>query len=814
MKTLTPAARVYVIGVIILAAVILAVRLPGLEFEQPWLFLTLLVLSSASAAWKITLPLTTNVSTMSVSYAVDFASLLMLGWDQTLLVAAASAFSQCVLNRKEQPPLHRTLFSMAALVVTVAGAGLVFTWLSTPGADAVTAVARPLVGAATTYFLLNTGLIAVAIALASRQPVFSLWQTNFLWSAPSYFVGAGTAWLAVWTMNRVGLWLAPLTFAPIYLTYRTYRVYLGRLEAQRHVQETSDLHLATIEALAAAIDAKDQMTRVHIRRVQAYAAGLAEALALSPGEIQAVRTAALLHDIGKLAIPAHILSKPGPLTPEEFAKVRIHPQVGAEIIASVPFPYPVAPIVLSHHERWDGGGYPQGLAGDAIPIGARILSLVDYFDVATSERPYHAAAPLDRTLAMLRHEAGRALDPSLVELFISRLPEFAARFDAANIVPTEAGVAARATAAAAADVPNAFANIALAHQEIYALYEIAQTMGTRLSMSDTMELIASKLSAIVPWSGCALFVQEAGSSDLRCRFALGLDAPRLLDARVRAGEGLAGWVTRHRRALVNAAPRIEFEAAGLDGATTLSSAIVCPLEQNDRIVGALALYHVDPSRYTDDPGRLRAGVAEQTAAVVGNSLVFEQTQEESLTDPLTGLPNRRSLASRLSSEIARAERLRGGLAVIVLDVDGFKQINDTHGHSVGDLVLREIARTLLASLRTYDMCVRYAGDEFVIVLGDCPSDAAEAKRQELQRHIEDIAVLVDGKPVPVGASAGVAVFAHDGRTPDALLATADRRMYSDKALRRRFARATSAQLPPDWDPTDTAHVATRPTRPN
>ena len=165
----------------------------------------------------------------------------------------------------------------------------------------------------------------------------------------------------------------------------------------------------------------------------------------------------------------------------------------------------------------------------------------------------------------------------------------------------------------------------------------------------------------------------------------------------------------------------------LDGDTTLSSAIVCPLEQNGRIVGALALYHVDPSRYTDDHGRLLAVVAEQTAAVVGNSLVFEQTQEESLTDPLTGLPNRRSLASRLSSEIARAERTRGGLAVIVLDVDGFKQINDTHGHSAGDLVLREIARTLRGSLRTYDMCVRYAGDEFVVLLGDCQPDRIQGE---------------------------------------------------------------------------------------
>jgi hypothetical protein len=304
-------ARLYVAAVIVGGAAVLCSRVPGITFDQPGLFISLLVLSSASAAMKITLPLTTNVSTMSVSYAIDFASLLLLGVDQTLLVAAASALSQCVVNNREQNPLHRTLFSMATLVVTVASAGLAFTLLSAPDSDAITAVARPLVGAATVYFLVNTGLIAGAIALASNQSAIGIWQTNFLWSAPSYFVGAGAAALTAWAVRHVGFWLAPLTFAPIYLTYRTYRIYLGRLEAQRHVQETSDLHLATIEALAAAIDAKDQMTRVHIRRVQSLAAGLAEAMELSPGEVQAVRTAALLHDIGKLAIPAHILSKPG-----------------------------------------------------------------------------------------------------------------------------------------------------------------------------------------------------------------------------------------------------------------------------------------------------------------------------------------------------------------------------------------------------------------------------------------------------------------------------------------------------------------------
>jgi diguanylate cyclase (GGDEF)-like protein len=222
------------------------------------------------------------------------------------------------------------------------------------------------------------------------------------------------------------------------------------------------------------------------------------------------------------------------------------------------------------------------------------------------------------------------------------------------------------------------------------------------------------------------------------------------------------------------------------------TAIVCPLELGDRFIGTLALFHTEQALYTEDHRRVLARVGQQAAAVVNNALVFEQTQEESLTDPLTGLPNRRSMMARLSSEISRSERAHSQLAVIVLDVDGFKQINDSLGHAVGDQVLREIAQALLQSLRPYDLCVRFAGDEFVIVLGDCTPEAAEAKRVELQERIDAISIKVDSTTLRAGASAGAANYPLDGDTYEALLATADRRMYSDKALRRR----TADTLPP------------------
>ena len=298
-------------------------------------------------------------------------------------------------------------------------------------------------------------------------------------------------------------------------------------------------------------------------------------------------------------MPEHILSKPGPLTQEEFQKIRIHPQVGAEIIAAVPFPYPVAPLILSHHERWDGKGYPQGLAGDDIPLGARILTIVDYYDAVTTERPYHKALSYDSAIGLLKHEAGRALDPTLVPMFIELLPSLVAEARTRR-AGARAGASRRRrcpgrprSAWCRRRAGNAFENIALAHREIYALYEIAQSMGTSLGVADTMALISSKLTKIVPWSGCALFLHQPDSDSLKCRFAAGVDAPQLLNATLKSGEGLSGWVARNRRTLVNADPRVSSRRPGSPATSRSSRRSSARCYFNDTFIGCLALYHVE-----------------------------------------------------------------------------------------------------------------------------------------------------------------------------------------------------------------------------
>jgi len=589
-------------------------------------------------------------------------------------------------------------------------------------------------------------------------------------------------------MNQLPYWpIASLLLVPVvlYLGLRAYFVLLARFDHERrNVKQISELHLATIEALARAIDAKDGTAENHIRRVQIYATAVARELGMTELEVQAIKTAALLHDIGKLAVPDHILSKPGPLTPEEFQKVQAHPQVGADIIATVPFPYPVAPLILSHHERWDGRGYPLGLKGEDIPLGARILCLVDYFGALTSARPYHEPMAVDAAVSLIEQEADKALDPRAVAAFLRVLPRVREEAEGSG----KTAIAPRGTTKS-----TVFDDIAVAHGEIYALYQIAQTMGTSLGVSDSMAHIASKLTTLVPFSACTLFLYDPATETLRCRFATGTDFELMQQLTLKSGQGLTGWVARNRRSLVNARPSSDLEAAGLNLPTVLQSALVCPLVFEDRVIGTLAVHHTTPSFYQEDHRRLLDRVCEQAAAVINNAIVYERTHEDSLTDPLTGLQNTRFMVTHLNGELARAERLNNEVSLLVLDLDDFKEINDTHGHHVGDRALRDVAQVLRTVIRPYDICVRYAGDEFIVVLADCGFDEAENKRKELQEAVSD--TVFEARPgtrVPLSISAGCAVFPHDGDSYESLLAKADSRMYRDKVARKSHTRGGHA----------------------
>ncbi len=608
---------------------------------------------------------------------------------------------------------------------------------------------------------------------------------------------AATAWASVLGLRGSAFSCALLVLVAAAAWWAGHRRSheLARSDAEH--RQLSGLHMATIEALATAIDAKDKTSAAHVRRVQAFARALAREIGLGEDEVEAIATAALLHDVGKLAVPEHILSKPGPLTEEEFERIKIHPQVGFEIIEHVPFPCPVAPLVLCHHERWNGSGYPLGLRGDDIPLGARVLAVADYFDSVMRDRPYNKGVSRELATVTLLEESGRALDPHLVSAFVGLLSTAPLNaVAAAGAGSREHQELVRLSRPSQSGERTAFENIAKAHQEIYSLYEIAQAIGSSLGVADTISLIAGKLTTLVPFSSCALFISDDDGT-IRCRFASGVREDDLREIILDEGCGLAGWVIRNRRSLVNGKPAADLEAGALAAAgTDLQSALVCPLISGDRVVAALALYHTDPDFYSEEHRRLLEQISEQTAVAISNSIVFERTRDDSLRDSLTGLPNTRYIFTHLTRELARAQRLGTQVAILVLDLDEFKQINDTFGHQAGDRALQAVACVLRDTVRHYDVCARYAGDEFIIVLPGCGIEEAEAKRVELQQAVRDIAVEgAAGQALQVSMSAGAAVFPSDGETYEILLAAADGRMYRDKKTRRPAAVATVEAAP-------------------
>jgi diguanylate cyclase (GGDEF)-like protein/putative nucleotidyltransferase with HDIG domain len=769
-RALPKTARGYVAGVVAAGAICVVVAALNLRFDQVGLFAVLTALAVVTSAAKIDLPLGRSQSNLSLSHAINFWALFALGPAEAAIIATVSAWAQCTIRVGGTNPLHRVIFSIASLTLTVSVAGLPLALLLGADDSSPTALARAAAIVAPLYFFLNTGLVATAIALSTRRPVASVWQRNFLWSAPSYLVGATLAAVATAVSDRGWFgWLALLA-VPLYLVFRSYHTVVARLrDEQDQTRRAMDVQLATIEALALAIEAKAGCTPEHIRSIQHHAATLAEAWGLSDDEVQAVRTAALLHDIGNMAVPEHILSKPDALTTEEFERVKIHPRVGAEILQRVPFGSPVSELVLYHHERWDGLGYPAGLRGKDIPIGARILAIADCFSTLQADRPYRPARTEREAIDVLREFSGTAYDPTLVDLFLTRL----------NLAAPLPSDAVGETAWTVQEGP-ALQDIAGAHREEQTLYEIAQALGSSLSVSEAMALIHDKVSRLVPFTTCALFVGDDAHGYV-CRYAHGPGT-----------EALFKWTPKSWSDLSLRLPSCADgrEAHGDD----LKAVLPCRLTFEERLIGGLLIYHTVPGSFTDEHRRVLGRVSEQAAAVIYNSTRFEQTEQESQTDALTGMANRRSLDRQLDNALARAARTRSSVSVIVLDLDRLKEINDTYGHEAGDRALRAVGTVLRSVVRQDDLCARFAGDEFIVTLWNCTAEHDARRVNDLQRAVA--AFPFEPRPgvrVSLSISAGVARFPEDGVTFKELLAAGDERMYRDKASRR--SRDVTRHLP-------------------
>jgi diguanylate cyclase (GGDEF)-like protein/putative nucleotidyltransferase with HDIG domain len=799
--------KIFVGSTAFLGVVVLGYALSHWQSQDQTRFLCYLAVAVLASGLKVQLPGIDG--TMSVNFLFILLGVMELSLPETLILGCTASLVQSVWQARKRLDPVKVLFNVAGMMANASA----LTYFSYHWLIGQFASNKPilLMVAALVFFLANTMPISIVIALTEGKSSRKVWSECYFWSFPYYLVGAAAVGL-VGIVNRTAGWQTSLLVLPlIYWVYRSYRLYLGRLEAEkervevekRHVEEIASLNMRTIEALALAIEAKDHTTHTHLQRVRTYAVELARELDLDEGQIEALRAAALLHDIGKLAVPEQIINKPGRLTPEEFEKMKVHPIVGAEILERVAFPYPVAPIVRSHHERWDGSGYPEGLSGEEIPIGARILAAVDCLDALASHRQYRPALPLAEAMDKVKEKAGTWFDPKVVEILDRNYVELErmAQMTEETVVPhvlsrtvkVERGLAPATgferTEPSHGSNENAdfLTSIASARQEAQTMFELSQDLGVSLSLSETLSVLSMRLRRMIPYDSIAVFVNRNGW--LLAELVSGENFRMLSSLKIRVGEGLCGWVAENCKPIVNGNPQVE---AGyvVDPAkhTTLQSALVVPLEGLNGVVGVLAMYHANRDAFTPDHLRILLAVASKVALSVENALKYQQAESSATTDYLTGLPNARSLFVHLAQEVARCRRTKTPLSVMVCDIDGFKQINDSFGHLEGDKLLREFSTRLKEACRGYDYVARMGGDEFVISAPGLTPEAAMEKAQRLNQAAIEAGRHVCGREL-ITLSVGSAFCPDDGYDVERLLSEADRRMYSMKQIHHAAAIA-------------------------
>jgi len=820
IRPLPPRAGVLLGLALALAAAVLAQT--AMAWSSPDLikFGAFLSVALCSAGARIRVP---GASTpVPLSYFFVLLSLVELTAPETILLACGAGIVQCYWNQRQRPRFREALFRMALIVLGAATAERVYHsgWfdLGLFGGSAVDPSIR-IGAAALALFLINTAPLAAWTAVAEGTSFAGAWLATSFWSLPHYLAGAAIARAVSSAAHYVGWQTVLLTGPVVYLIYRSYRLYLNRLEAEkRHAEEMASLHLRTIEALALAIEAKDHTTHDHLQRVQVYAGELAKALDLTQEEQDALQAAALLHDIGKLAVPEHIISKPGRLTPEEFEKMKIHPIVGAEILERVRFPYPVAPIVRAHHEKWNGSGYPSGLKGEEIPMGARILSAVDCLDALASDRQYRRALPLDEAMKVVQSESGKAFDPRVVDALAKGYIEWERKAHGAAPKPTtlskevkvERGLAPaagfEASSGSSAAVNSAepsvdFLNlIAAARQEVQALFEISQDLGNSLSLDETLSVLDVRLRRIIPHHSMAVWLTEG--EELVPKYVNGEDYRLFSSLRIPMGQGLSGWVAENGKPIVNGNPSVEPSHLNDRNRTSpLQSAVAVPLESAGGTLGVLTLYHMERDAFTKDHLRILMAINPKIGMSIENALKFQQAESSATTDYLTSLPNARSLFLQLDAELSRARRNNQPLTVVVLDLDELKHINDRYGHLEGNRLLREVASGLKSNCREYDYVARMGGDEFVVLISGLRPADAEQRVEEFRHVVAGIGIQHFDKPL--SASIGVAHFPRDGSDAERLLAEADQLMYQQKRSRKhhRAGSRASAVWAQDWQTT-------------
>ncbi len=646
-------------------------------------------------------------------------------------------------------------------------------------------------GVAALVYYISAGFFkTIYQSFSSGFSTDQIWKKNFVWAWANCILGFVLAVIAHFSFAGFGLSFGWVVLLGSVAAHLAYRIHVRRFtQKTKEISEASRIHLATVEALATAIDARDQVGVGHVRRTQIYAVGIGEILGLPKDELNALHTGALLHDIGKLAVPDHILNKPGKLTAAESEKMKIHAVVGASILEKVNFVYPVIPTVKHHHEKWDGSGYPQGLSKEQIPLTARILAVADTYDSLRGARPYRRAISRDDARRFLLNNAGTQFDPQIVDVFLRNLQHFEAEVEKCSLPYSFDSQTKDAGYHTTEEIgeQSYIGQIKRANREVYTLFELARVFSSSLNLKDTLSLFAEKVSELVPADTCAVYLMNKNNDAANAKIVKGLYAAELENKCVKVGIGATGTVLETLQPLNKIDPKMDFAFHQTEIGEQYRAMTSLPLISEDgTMLGAVSLYSCELADYEEEHIRLLETISRIASDAIAMALQHAESESRALTDSMTGLPNARSLQIQFEKETARANRNGSNFQLLMLDLDGFKAVNDTYGHKVGDKMLKEISKVMRRELRDYDFLARYAGDEFVVIAPETNRAAIEELCERMEKAVLGFKLLTEtGEYANVGVSLGAACYPQDGVSLDQIIIGADKAMYAVKAERKR-----------------------------
>jgi putative nucleotidyltransferase with HDIG domain len=605
------------IGAAVIIESIFALRTTSHPFE--WLLFVGLAVLTGSFSMKIT----SISASLTVSDTFLITTALLFGPAPATLAVALDTF--IVTSRRRHAPLRQVLNTVAPALGMWTGSH-VFFWMSgvAPLAQAHAPVAQlvlPLFALTVVYFLVNSVLIATAIGLDARKSPLQIWRQHFSWLSVHCLAAASVSFCLVMLIYQVSFGAVFVVLPLLVVLHLTLRSSFGRLEdARTHLAHLDRLYLSTVETLAMAIDAKDDVTHSHVRRVQIYALALARALGVEDEEtLKAIEAAALLHDTGKLAVPEHILNKPGKLSVAEFEKMKRHVDVGADILSLVDFPYPVVPIVRCHHENWDGTGYPRGVAATDIPIGARILSVVDCFDALTSDRPYRSALTTEQAFEILRARSGKMYEPRVVDTFIrvhaAIVPDVVADSSARRSVLQQISQGS-SPAAPPSHLPAVVAAPPAVSDDLIAFVRLARLASGDVALPDVLALASTLVTGLPDDVTIAWYLVEEATERLVFADGAGMAAQQLRGTTIGIGEGLSGWVAAQRQVIVNSEAALDLGDRGRAIFPRLESCLSVPLVTGNAMVGTLTLYSPQRAAFTEEQSRVLQMIAPHVAQAI------------------------------------------------------------------------------------------------------------------------------------------------------------------------------------------------------